>query len=155
MKTIWSLVIISSLLLGYSSFAQAMGNKPKEPEYKLEIIKMELVPAVGSFEIKAATTHTVLLVIPPRSFRDGEMTRLKALLEKNAVKVVIGSTSLKPAYGYSGKKVQPTVIASAAKTGDYSAVVFLESRSGVTAGGQVISGSEATFGQAILKALKK
>lgn len=57
MKTIWSLVIISSLLLGHPSLSQAMGSKPKEQKYKLEILKMEFVtsplsPETGVTAIK-------------------------------------------------------------------------------------------------------
>lgn len=53
MKTIWSLVIISSLLLGHSSLARAMGNKPKEPKYKLEILKMEFITSPSTLEAAA------------------------------------------------------------------------------------------------------
>ena len=42
----WSLIILSSFCLGYSSLAYAMGGpapKKEEPKYKLEIMKMEVV----------------------------------------------------------------------------------------------------------------
>jgi len=37
--------------------ALAMGAKPKEPEYKLEILKMEMVPATSTYELKAAPSQ--------------------------------------------------------------------------------------------------
>jgi len=52
------LVFISSLLLGSWSFAHAMGHPPKkEPQYKLEILKVELMPASPTFEATKSGTH--------------------------------------------------------------------------------------------------
>ena len=52
------LIMACLLLLGSGSIAGAMGNKPPakaEPKYKLEILKMEIVPA----PTPASTTTTL------------------------------------------------------------------------------------------------
>jgi hypothetical protein len=49
-------LVVGGLMLGVVSTALAMGTAPKkeEPKYKLEILKMEIIPAVTlSPEVKA------------------------------------------------------------------------------------------------------
>lgn len=121
---IWTLVIISSLVFGYWSFpAGAMGSKPKEEsKYKLEVLKMEVVPAPPA---QVTVNKKVLMVIAPRNFQDKEFSKPKELLEAKGVKVTVASLTRKTAIGMYGARVTPDIAIKDAKATDYDAVVFV------------------------------
>jgi len=111
----------------FSSVAWAMGGKPPakvEPKYKLEILKMEIVPAVPSSP-EGLSSKKVLMILAPKDFQDQEFSKPKDLLEAKGVKVTIASTTLKEAIGMYGSKVKPDILIKDAKAADYDAVVFI------------------------------
>jgi protease I len=67
----------------------------------------------------------VAMVIPHRDFRDEELLKPKALLEKAGARVTVASSSLDPATGALGAKVTPDVLLKDVDAGDYEAVVFI------------------------------
>lgn len=120
---IWSLVIIWLLVFGYWSFpAGAMGGKPakQESKYKLEILKMEVVPLPA-----APFPKKVLMVIAPRDFQDEEFSKPKELLEAKGVEVKVASLTRETAIGMYGTKVTPDISMKNAKATDYDAIVFV------------------------------
>ena len=104
-----------------------MGGKPpakEEPKYKLEILKMEIVPAF-SVSPEALSSKKVLMIIASKDFQDQEFSKPKALLEAKGVKITIASTTLKEAIGMYGSKAKPDILIENAKAADYDAVVFI------------------------------
>jgi len=67
----------------------------------------------------------VVMVIAHRDFRDEELLKPKALLEKAGARVAVASSSLEPATGALGAKVTPDVLLKDVDAGDYEAVVFI------------------------------
>ncbi len=121
----WILVIISSLVLGHWSLASAMGGKPpakEEPKYKLEILKMEVVPLSES---QVSLNKRVLLVIAPRNYQDKEYSRPRAILKAKGIEVTVASTTTKTAVGMGGMQVKPDILVKNARAADYDAVVFI------------------------------
>jgi len=116
-------IIIWLLLLGYWSFALAMASKPpskEEPKYKLEILKMEVVPAP-----QAQTSKKILMIIAHKNFQDREFSIPKGLLEKEGYQITVASSSLSEAQGMSGGKVKPDILLKEAIATDYDALVFV------------------------------
>lgn len=102
-----------------------MGSKPpvkEEPKYKLEILKMEVVPVPSS---QVSLSKRVLLVIAPKDFQDKEYSRPRAILKAKGIEVTVASTTLKTAVGMSGTIVKPDVLVKNARASDYDAVVFI------------------------------
>jgi len=121
--------IVWSLVLGIWSFALAMGGSPPaSPEakskYKLEVLKMELVPASSISELKLSGKK-VLMVIAPKNFQDKEFSIPKGIFEKAGVKVTVASLSTDTATGMYGLKVKPDISIKNAKASDYDAIVFI------------------------------
>jgi|GEM_PF-267135 len=116
-------VIFWLLFLGYWSFVLAMASKPpikEEPKYKLEILKMEVVPAP-----QTQTPKKILMVIAHKNFQDREFSVPKELLEKKGYLITIASSSLSEAQGMLGTKVKPDLLLKEAKATDYDAIVFI------------------------------
>lgn len=120
-------IIIWALSAG---MAFAMAGKPpaqEEPKYKLEILKMEFVPASP----EAISSKKILMVIAHKNYQDQELSVPKKLLEKEGYKVEIASSSLSEAKGMLGGKVKPNILVKEAKVSDYDAIIFVGG-SGVT-----------------------
>jgi len=88
MKKFW-IGLLSILLISNVVFAMG-GSPPASPEaksskYKLEVLKMELVPASSVSELKVSGKK-VLMVIAPKNFQDKEFSIPKGMLEKAGVK---------------------------------------------------------------------
>ena len=66
-----------------------------------------------------------LLVIARQGFRDEELQYPKEILEAGGLKVVIASSSLRPARGMLGAVVKPDILLSQVKVKEYEAVVFV------------------------------
>ncbi|MBU1026831.1 MAG: DJ-1/PfpI family protein [Candidatus Margulisbacteria bacterium] len=112
-----------TLTIVLSSTLFASGEPaPKQSKYKLEVIKMELVPAK---EPQTLTKKKVLMVIPPQDFHDKELSVPKEMLEAKGATVTIASSTTKPAKGMYGLIVTPEVLLKDAKVADYNAVVFV------------------------------
>ena len=115
---LFSLVILIAL----ASTVSAMGNKPKEePKYKLEILKMEIVPAATV----TMTGKSILMVIAPKDFQDTEFAKPKEIFEARGIKVTVASSTTKTALGMNGMKVKPDAAISDVRASDYDAVVFI------------------------------
>lgn len=67
----------------------------------------------------------VLMVISQRDFRDEELFKPKALLEKAGARVVLASSSLRPAKGMLGGTANPDVLLKEADPAEYHAVVLV------------------------------
>lgn len=110
------------LLIALTIMVSAMGNRPKEePKYKLEILKMEVVPAATV----TMTGKSALLVIAPKDFQDQEYAVTRKMLEAKGIKVTVASATTRTATGMSGLKVKPDLAISSARAADYDAVVFI------------------------------
>jgi protease I len=125
----WLLVIIWLLSLGYWSFAAAMGGSPPtSPEakskYKLQVLKMELVPASSVTQLNVAGKKA-LMVIAPKNFQDKEFSIPKGMLEKAGVKVTVASADTDTATGMYGSKVKPDISIKNAKASNYDAIIFI------------------------------
>lgn len=67
----------------------------------------------------------VVMVIAHRDFRDDELLKPQALLEKAGAQVTVASSSLEPATGALGAKVTPDVLLKDVDADVYEAVVFI------------------------------
>lgn len=67
----------------------------------------------------------VVMVVAHRDFRDEELLKPKALLEKAGARVTVASSSLEPATGALGAQVTPAVLLKDVDAGEYEAVVFI------------------------------
>jgi len=67
----------------------------------------------------------VVMVIAHRDFRDEELLKPQALLEKAGAQVTVASSSLEPATGALGAKVTPDVLQKDVDADAYEAVVFI------------------------------
>jgi len=67
----------------------------------------------------------VVMVIAHRDFRDEELLKPQALLEKAGARVTVASSSLEPATGALGAKVTPDVLLEDVDASEYEAVVFI------------------------------
>jgi protease I len=67
----------------------------------------------------------VVMVVAQRDFRDEELLKPKALLEKAGARVTVASSSLEPAMGALGAKVTPDVLLKDVDADAYEAVVFI------------------------------
>lgn len=66
-----------------------------------------------------------VFIIAQRNFRDEEFFIPKEILEKNQIKVVVGSSSLATASGMLGAKVKPDILLKDIKAADFDAIVFI------------------------------
>jgi protease I len=99
--------------------AWSLGGQAPKPNYKLEVLKMEVIPASSDLSAKK-----VLLVIAPRDFHDQEFSQPKAILEAKGAKVTVAS-SKQTSTGMFGAKVKADILLKDAKAADYDAVVFI------------------------------
>jgi len=67
----------------------------------------------------------VVMLIAHRDFRDEELLKPKALLEKAGARVSVASSSLEAATGTLGAKVTPDLLLKDVDAGEYDAVVFI------------------------------
>ena len=67
----------------------------------------------------------VVMVIAHRDFRDEELLKPQALLEKAGARVTVASSSLEPATGALGAEVTPDVLLKDVDADAYEAVVFI------------------------------
>lgn len=67
----------------------------------------------------------VVMVISQRDFRDEELFKPKALLEKAGARVVVASSSLQPAKGMLGGTAKPDVLLKDVDPAEYQAVVLV------------------------------
>lgn len=123
-----AILLIGILLLSIP--VQAMGGpapeKKEKPKYKLEVLKMEIIPAtLATSKAKTLSNKKILMVIAPKNFHDGEFAKPKAKFEAQGIKVTVASSTDKPAVGMYGKKVKPDINIKDAKAADYDAVVFV------------------------------
>lgn len=123
----WNLIrILGFSILAFSiGPAFAMAGKPpaqEESKYKLEILKMEVVPAT---QVEVKTPKKILMVIAPKNFQDQEFSVPKKLFEKNGYQVTVASSTLSEATGMSRMKVKPDILVKDAKVADYDAIVFV------------------------------
>ncbi|MEA3493807.1 MAG: DJ-1/PfpI family protein [Candidatus Margulisiibacteriota bacterium] len=108
-----------------------MGEKPSaspdtKPKYKLEVLKMEVIPAtLATSKAKELSDKKILMVIAPKNFHYGEFAKPKAKFEAQGIKVTVASSTDKTAVGMYGKKVKPDINIKNAKAADYDAVVFV------------------------------
>lgn len=79
----------------------------------------------GTAELPNLEGNRVVMVIARRDFRDEELLKPKALLERAGARVTVASSSLEPATGTLGAKVTPDVLLKDIDAGDYEAVVFI------------------------------
>lgn len=125
----WNLFRIS--ILGFSILilcvgpAMAMASKPpaqEESKYKLEILKMEVVPAT---QVEVKSPKKILMVIAPKNFHDREFSIPKNLFEKKGYQVTVASSTLSETTGMLGMKAKPDILVKDAKATDYDAIVFV------------------------------
>ncbi len=67
----------------------------------------------------------VVMVVAHRSFRDEELFKPMAILEKAGAEVAVASSSMERATGALGGTVQPDVLLKDVRSDDYDAVVFV------------------------------
>src|SRR4030042_1829030 len=67
----------------------------------------------------------VVMVIAHSDFRDEELLKPKALLERAGARVTVASSSLEPATGTLGAEVTPDLLLKDVDAGEYEAVVFI------------------------------
>lgn len=107
-------------------------EKKEKPKYKLEVLKMEIIPAtLATLKVGKLSNKKILMVIAPKNFHDAEFTKPKAKFEAQGIEVTVASASTNTATGMYGKKVKPDISLKDAKATDYDAVVFVGG-SGVT-----------------------
>ena len=117
------IIYLLSFTILFSSAVFATGEPPpQKSKYKLEVIKMELVPAKQAQTLAA---KKVLMIIPPQAFHDKEFSVPKEMLEVKGATVIIASSTTKPAKGMYGLIVTPEVTIKEAKVADYNAVIFV------------------------------
>lgn len=73
----------------------------------------------------AAMNKKALLIIASKDFRDEELLQPKEILEKNAIKVTIASSTLKESKGTLGAVVKPDITIAMVNVEDYDLVVFV------------------------------
>lgn len=90
------------------------------------------VPTTGSPTGPVATTPTpdlsgkkVVMIIASDQYRDEELTKPKAMLEKAGAQVTVACSSLDEAKGMLGGRAKPDVLLSDVSCDDYDAVVFV------------------------------
>lgn len=79
----------------------------------------------GKGEQAMSVEKKALFIIASKNFRDEEFQKPKEILEKNSVKVIVASSSLKKAKGMLGLIVQPDILLKEAKEEDYDLIVFI------------------------------
>jgi len=119
--------VIWCLVLGICSSAMAMGGNPpsqpkEEPKYKLQVLKMEVIPAS---QVKNLSSKKVLMVIAPKDFHDQEYAKPREILESKGAQITVASSTKKTAVGMYGMKVTPDVSLSDIKASDYDAILFI------------------------------
>jgi len=67
----------------------------------------------------------VLMVVAPKDFRDEEYTMPRQMLGEAGASIEVASTKAGSAVGTSGTQAPVDLLASAAKGGDYDAVIFV------------------------------
>lgn len=67
----------------------------------------------------------VVMIIAHEDFRDEELLEPKKILEQNAVKVTIASSSLAEASGMLGARVKPDILIGDINVGDFDAIIFV------------------------------
>ncbi len=82
-------------------------------------------PAGGAGEIAELQGKRVVMVIGHRDFRDEELLKPKALLEKAGALVIVASSSLEPAEGMLGANVKPDMLVTEVDSKEYDAVIFV------------------------------
>lgn len=113
---------VSLLVIGPVS---AMGGPAPKDDYKLEVLKVELVSGEATDEASASSVEgkKVLLVVAPSKFDDKEFAAVKKAFEAAGLQVSVASTK-KTAYGAFGAKVNCELLQKASAA-DYDAIVFI------------------------------
>lgn len=149
-------LVIGILVIGICLPAFAMGTAPKkeEPKYKLEILKMELVPTMtASLEIRS--DRSAVLILPSKNFKDTELSQIKEKLEAKGVKVSLASDK-KSAVSLKGKSFKMDLLTKDVEASNYHAMIFIGDDRAVV-GGKIVTRSKTEnyqdFTKAILKAL--
>ncbi|MFA6169345.1 MAG: DJ-1/PfpI family protein [Candidatus Margulisiibacteriota bacterium] len=102
----------------------AMGGPAPKDDYKLEILKVELVSGEATAEAGSSVEgKKVLLVVAPSKFDDKEFAAVKKTFEEAGLLVSVASTT-KTAYGVFGAKVNCGLLKNA-KAADYDALIFI------------------------------
>ncbi len=76
-------------------------------------------------ELPDLSEMQVLIVVSQRDFRDEELFKPRALLEKAGARVVVASSSLQPAKGMLGGTAKPDVLLKDVDPAEYHAVVLV------------------------------
>ncbi len=71
------------------------------------------------------TVKRVVLIIAHENFQDHEYAEPRSVFEAKGFEVVVASSSLETATGMEGAQVQPDILVSEIKVGDYDAIVFI------------------------------
>lgn len=67
----------------------------------------------------------ILVILPPRRFRDEEYQEPKALFDRSGARVTVASSSLAPATGMLGAVVTPDALLEDVKATDFDAVLLV------------------------------
>lgn len=78
-----------------------------------------------AFSQEEADMKKVVMIIAHEDFRDEELLEPKKILEQNAVKVTIASSSLAEASGMLGAIVKPDILIGNINVGDFDAIIFV------------------------------
>lgn len=149
-------LVIGVLVLGISFPAWAMGSAPKkeEPKYKLEILKMELVPTITA-TMELNTSKSALLILPSQNFKDYELSQIQEALKSKKVRISLASDK-KTAVSQKGKKLKMDLLAKDVEASNYNAMIFIGDDRAVV-GGKIVTRSKTEnykdFAKTILKAL--
>jgi len=105
-KGVFGVSVAAALAVVVAALSAAGDAKEKKPEIDLKGKK-------------------VVMIIAHRNYRDEELAEPKAILEECGARVVVASTSLKPARGMLKGTVKPDVLLKDVKAKEYDAVVFV------------------------------
>lgn len=72
-----------------------------------------------------AKMKKVVMIIADDGFRDEELLEPQEIFKRNGIEVKVASTSLSPAKGMLGAKVEPDILVSEIKIKDFDAIVFV------------------------------
>ena len=121
---VMSLCFCATLLIAGS--VSAMGGPAPKNDYKLEVLKVEVVSGEATEEAATASSvegKKVLLVVAPSKFDDKEFAAVKKAFEAAGLQISVAST-VKTAYGAFGAKVNCELLQKASAA-DYDAIIFI------------------------------
>lgn len=87
------------------------------------VLLVALIPASSGG--KQMEEKKAVMIIAHRNFRDEELQKPKAILEKEGVRVIIASSSKDTATGMLGATAEPDILISEIEAEDYDAIIFV------------------------------